>query len=347
MPIDYDYLFKLKNHYASSNVSVESKEDIVAKLQSTMQNELDNNYIDEYVVKKDMPYFQNNVVLNFKNVLSVVFANRKYKEVVYDSLAKTILLEKNIIDVGDYITITEEGLNRIYLVMSKPLRKKTHDEAFMLNCQYKVRILDDDGVTIHDYYVFFQSNKSRPGVNERAETGVTENSTFQAYIRHDNISRRLIDTTNDKSNKISRVIIDGLAYKIVGSDPVSMKGLITLGLELSTIDSINDNLELGIADYWNNIKQPTPPPEDLVINCEYDDLIIGETNTYTITTDNTVTWGLSDNGVIATLGLIGVNGQCTVTCPYNTKLIGEIVTLTAYLDYGATVTKEIPIVGWM
>ena len=347
MPIDYDYLFKLKNHYASSNVSVESKEDIVAKLQSTMQNELDNNYIDEYVVKKDMPYFQNNVVLNFKNILSVVFANRKYKEVVYDSLAKTILLEKNIIDVGDYITITEEGLDRIYLVMSKPLRKKTHDEAFMLNCQYKVRILDDDGVTIHDYYVFFQSNKSRPGVNERAETGVTENSTFQAYIRHDNISRRLIDTTNDKSNKISRVIIDGLAYKIVGSDPVSMKGLITLGLELSTIDSINDNLELGIADYWNNVKEPTTPPADLVINCEYDDLIIGETNTYTITTDNTVTWGLSDNGVIATLGLIGVNGQCTVTCPYNTKLIGEIVTLTAYLDYGATVTKEIPIVGWM
>ncbi len=343
MPIDYDYLFKLKEHYG--NGVVESREDIIAKLQSTMQNELDNNYIDEYVVKKDMPYFQNNVVLNFKNILSVVFANRKYKEVVYDSLAKTILLEKNIIDVGDYITITEEGLDRIYLVMSKPLRKKTHDEAFMLNCQYKVRILDDDGVTIHDYYVFFQSNKSRPGVNERAETGVTENSTFQAYIRHDNISRRLIDTTNDKSNKISRVIIDGLAYKIVGSDPVSMKGLITLGLELSTIDSINDNLELGIADYWNNIKQPTPPPEDLVIECEWDDLEIGGTNTYTIDTNNIVTWGLSDNGVIATLGLTGVNGQCTVTCPYKTDLIGKKVTLTAYLDYGATVTKEIPIVG--
>jgi len=345
LPIDYDYLFKLKEHYASNSVSAESKEDIIAKLQSTMQNELDNNYIDEYVVKKDMPYFQNNVVLNFKNILSVVFANRKYKEVVYDSLAKTILLEKNIIDVGDYITITEEGLDRIYLVMSKPLRKKTHDEAFMLNCQYKVRILDDDGVTIHDYYVFFQSNKSRPGVNERAETGVTENSTFQAYIRHDNISRRLIDTTNDKSNKISRVIIDGLAYKIVGSDPVSMKGLITLGLELSTIDSINDNLELGIADYWNNVKEPTPPPEDLVIECEWDDLEIGGTNTYTIDTNNIVTWGLSDNGVIATLGLTGVNGQCTVTCPYKTDLIGKKVTLTAYLDYGATVTKEIPIVG--
>ena len=347
MPIDYDYLFKLKNHYASSNVSVESKEDIVAKLQSTMQNELDNNYIDEYVVKKDMPYFQNNVVLNFKNILSVVFANRKYKEVVYDSLAKTILLEKNIIDVGDYITITEEGLDRIYLVMSKPLRKKTHDEAFMLNCQYKVRILDDDGVTIHDYYVFFQSNKSRPGVNERAETGVTENSTFQAYVRYDDISRRFIDTTNGKSNKINRVLIDGLAYKIVGSDPASMKNLITLGLELGTIDTINDNLELGIADYWNNVKEPTTPPEDLVIECEYPDIQIGDTNTYTITTNNTVTWGLTNNGNGVTLGLTGINGECTVTCDYNTDLIGNVETLTAYLDYGATIIKEIPIVGRM
>ncbi len=347
MPINYDYLFKLKNHYGSSNVSAESKEDIIAELQSTMQNELDNDYIDEYVVKKDMPYFQNNVVLNFKNILSVVFANRKYKEVVYDSLAKTILLEKNIIDVGDYITITEEGLDRIYLVMSKPLRKKTHDEAFMLNCQHKVRILDDDGVTIHDYYVFFQSNKSRPGVNERAETGVTENSTFQAYVRYDDISRRFIDTTNGKSNKINRVLIDGLAYKIVGSDPASMKNLITLGLELGTIDTINDNLELGIADYWDNVATEPEPPADLVINCEWDDLEINSTNTYTIDTNNIVTWGLSDNGVIATLGLTGINGQCTVTCPYDTKLIGEVVTLTAYLDYGATVTKEIPIVGLM
>lgn len=29
LPINYDYLFKLKDHYASSNVSTESKDDIV------------------------------------------------------------------------------------------------------------------------------------------------------------------------------------------------------------------------------------------------------------------------------------------------------------------------------
>ena len=30
-----------------------------------------------------------------------------------------------------------------------------------------------------------------------------------------------------KSNKIGRILIDGLAYKIAGSDPVTAKGIIT------------------------------------------------------------------------------------------------------------------------
>ena len=149
MSVNYDYLFQLKSHY--KNNKFENKENMIKELQVNMQDELENNFIDEYVVKKDMPYFQNNAILNFKDNLSVVLKAKRYKEVVYDSLAKTIQLEKNIVDVGDYITINEDGIDKIYLTMSKPIKKTTHDEIFMLNCQNEVKILDDDGKTVYSY----------------------------------------------------------------------------------------------------------------------------------------------------------------------------------------------------
>ena len=348
MPIDYDYLFKLKEHYG--NGVVESREEIITELQTNMQKEIDSNLISEYDLRIGMPEYRRIAKVNFTKEIPVAIKDERFKEPVYDALAISIYTAPNECDSGDYISMTIRDTEDIYLVRAEPDKRRNHDKLMLLQCQYNVTILDDNGIDTHVYGLFMQDNKSRPAISERAETGVTENSTFQAYVRHDDVSRRFIDVTgttaSGKSNKISRILIDGLAYKIVGSDPISARGLITLGLELDN-KLPDDNLELGIADYWNNVKQPTTPSADLVINCEWDDLEINSTNTYTIDTNNIVTWGLSDNGVIATLGLTGINGQCTVTCPYDTKLIGEVVTLTAYLDYGATVTKEIPIVGLM
>ena len=346
MPIDYDYLFKLKEHYG--NGVTENKDDIIAELQSTMQKEIDSNLISEFDLRIGMAEYRRIAKVNFTKEILVAIKDERFKEQIYDALALSIYTQPNECDSGDYITMTIRDTEDVYLVRAEPNKRRNHDKLMLLQCQYNVKILDDDGITTWNYPCFFSDNKSRPSLSERSETGVTENSTFQAYVRHDDISRRFIDVTgttaSGKSNKISRILIDGLAYKIDGSDPVTARGLVTLGLELDN-KTPNDNLELGIADYYNNLPQPTPPPADLVINCDYADLPIGEMNTYTVDTNNTVTWGLSDNGVIAILGLTGVNGQCTVTCPYNTDLIGEIITLTAYLDYGATVTKEIPIVG--
>lgn len=282
----------------------------------------------------------------------------RMKERIYNSLGREVLTFHGVLNTGDYITQSfmrgDIQENRTYVVRSRIDKRLKYDSTFVVECLSKVKILDDDGVTVHSYYISVQDNKSRPGISERSETGVTENSTFQAYVRYDDISRRFIDVTgtnvSGKSNKISRILIDGLAYNIVGSDPISMgingRGILTLGLELTNKTS-NDNLELGIADYWDNVVTEPEPPAELVINCEWDDIEIGGTNTYTIDTNNTVTWGLTNNGNGVTLGLTGVNGECTVTCDAKTYLIGRVETLTAYLDYGATVTKEIPIIGLM
>ena len=343
-----DYYEALKTHYSTANVTGQDKSDLIAELQADRQNNLDNNYINEYDLRIGVPEYKRTAKVNYTKEILVAIKDERFKEQIYDALALSIYTAPNECDSGDYITMTIRDTEDVYLVRAEPNKRHNHDKLMLLQCQYNVKILGDDGVTVYNYPMFFSDNKSRPSLSERSETGVTENSTFQAYVKHDAISRRFIDVTgtkvNGQSNKISRILIDGLAYKIAGSDPVTAKGLITLGLELDN-KTPYDNLELGIADYYNNLPQPEEPPADLVINCDYADLPINETNTYTIDTNNTVTWGLSDNGVIATLGLTGINGQCTVTCPFDTKLIGKVVILTAYLDYGATVTKEIPIVS--
>ena len=343
-----DYYDALKTHYSTANVTCQDKSTLIAELQADRQNNLDNNYINEYDLRIGIPEYRRTVKVNFTKEIVVAIKDERFKEPIYDALALSILTAPNQCDSGDYITMTIRDTEDLYLVRAEPNKRRNHDKLMLLQCQYNVKILDDDGITVHTYGCFFQDNKSRPSVSERSETGVTENSTFQAYVKHDSISRRFIDVTgttaSGKSNKIGRILIDGLAYKIVGSDPVTARGIITLGLELDNKNP-NDNLELGIADYYNNLPQPIEPPADLVINCEWNDIEIGGTNTYTIDTNNTVTWGLTNNGNSVTLGLTGVNGQCTVTCDYNTDLIGRVETLTAYLDYGATVTKEIPIIG--
>lgn len=342
MPIDYNYLFKLKEHYG--NGVVENRDDIITELQSNVQAEIDHNLISEYDLRIGMPEYRRIAKVNFIKEIPVAIKDERYKEPVYDALALSIYTAPNECDSGDYISMTIRDVEELFLVRAEPDKRRNHDKLMLLQCQYNVKILDDDGRTVHNYPAFFQDNKSRPDISERSETGVTENSTFQAYVKHDAISRRFIDVTgtkvNGQPNKIGRILIDGLAYKIVGSDPVTARGLITLGLELDT-KSPNDNLELGIADYYNNIAPPTPEPTLQIIGDS--ELCISETNTYSIATNNVVTWGITNNGVNVTLGLTGVNGECTVSAKYDTKLIGKTETLTAYLDYGATFTKTITI----
>lgn len=65
-----------------------------------------------------------------------------------------------------------------------------------------------------------------------------------------------------------RIFIGHGVYKIMFSDIVSRKGLINFLLEQDTIGE-NDNVELGIADYWESGKLPSEdkePTETPVIN---------------------------------------------------------------------------------
>lgn len=72
-------------------------------------------------------------------------------------------------------------------------------------------------------------------------------------------ARRIIKTQNNletkKIKKKDRFLIDNQAFEVFDIDPTSEKGLITFALESSQISNANDNLDLGIADYYIKIKK--------------------------------------------------------------------------------------------
>jgi hypothetical protein len=329
MAIDYTLLNAIKSKFSSSTVLSADKASLISEMQSNMAIELENNFINEYEVKIGMEYFKKTITVNFTDTLTVVVKQEDYAQ------ERTILCEVNDLATGDYVTITEDDTDYIYIVSLRPFRKSNYDSVFVSGCQYDTKILDADGKTVLNYPLSFQSNKSNPSVKEGYTSGVTENSSFEAYVKYDDITKRFVSNADD--NKITRVLVNGLAYKIIGSDPASLKGLLILGLELDEITP-DDNLDLGVADYYSNVVETS---DDTITGDS--DLWIGDTNTYSITTDSIVTWELTDDGVIATLLTSDTNGECTVICKSNTSLIGEIVTLTATLDTDVQYTKIITI----
>lgn len=331
MPIDWNYrdvLSKQNNPY---------KNQMIADMQKNIQYEFDTNYIDEYIVKKDMPEYKKTATLNFSTSFNCVIKTERLKEKIYNLNSRGILTDPNILRTGDYVTLNEDSKNNIYIVRSRIDEKKTHDYCFLLHCQNDLKILDSDGVTIHNFPIAVSDNKTKLGESDRSDNATTLNSSYQGYVRYNEISRRLMESC-DSGKQIDRIMVHGRIYKIVGTDDISMDGLITLGLEI-TQKNDNDNLELGIADYYNNIPTPTPTPSEIIGDTE---IYLGDTQEYSIDSTYPCTWSINDVGI----DIQSTNGnKCTLKCRTSTQYKGNTATLTCVTN-GQTYTKQIKIIGF-
>ena len=267
----------------------------------------------------------------------------RMKERVYNSLGREILTPHGVLNTGDYITQSfmrgDIEDNRTYIVRSRVDKRLKYDSTFVIECLSTVKLLDKDGVTIHTYPVVFQDNKTKMSDNTRSDIAILGNSTFQIYIRYDYITRRFVRDC-DAGKKIKRIMIDKDVYEIVGrADIGSMRGLMTLQLkEEDTQDGI-DNLELGIADYYNNIPSPTPTPSEIIGDIE---IYLGDTQEYSIDSIYSCNWSINDVGI----DIISTNGNiCTLKCRTSTQYKGNIATLTCFTN-GQTYTKQIKIIGF-
>lgn len=267
----------------------------------------------------------------------------RLKERVYNSLGREILTPHGVLNTGDYITQSfkrgDIQDDRTYIVRSRVDKRLSYDSTFVIECLSIVKLLDKDGTTIHTYPVVFQDNKTKMSDNTRSDIAIIGNSTFQIYVRYDDITRRFVSNC-DAGQKIDRIIVDEDAYEIVGRPDIgSMRGLMTLQLKEDDIQPNIDNLELGIADYYNNILSPTPTPSEIIGDSE---IYLGDTLEYSIDSTYPCTWSINDVGI----DIISTNdNKCTVKCRTSTQYKGNTATLTCITN-GQTYTKHIKIIGF-
>jgi len=248
------------------------------------QQILENKLINQYNRMYDI-FSQNNTLklnLSTDNVIQGLIqdvksnnANSTYKKEIitpYGTGLKT----------GDYITHVVNGKSINYIVESQIDREIGCDKAYLLECPYNVKIFDWNYTDIREYPIALKNNNGKLGITEGA-IAITANSSFDIILKYDIHTRSFVTSENVINGvehaKITRILLDGMAFRVTGVNHLINKGLLVLSVENDLIDTSYDNLDLQVADYHRYYREPI----------DYDGLIDAEILKYeqnaTITKD--------------------------------------------------------------
>ena len=205
----------------------------------------------------------------------------KLKERIYNAKAREILTPHDVIKPGDYIVHTfprnpysndniiapnDYTETRTYIVKSLVDMRNEYDSAFILNCTAEFNMKDEhgDAYTVHAY---FEDNSTQLMSNERNSNVFNENSKYKCIVQNNKYTRQL-------GKEVSRVMIFGDCYEVVGIDKLTGEGIIGVEFVESKINPTLDNLELQIADYYK-----TDYIEDTTSDEEFD-ILYQDTNSW-------------------------------------------------------------------
>ncbi|QSF43535.1 hypothetical protein [Paenibacillus tianjinensis] len=118
-----------------------------------------------------------------------------------------------------------------------------YDRGVILRCYSSIKWLDENG-DIRSSWFCMQSNSTSSFGIEDGRVLILPNERRELTIQ-DTIYTRKIE-------KNKRFIVDGRAWRVIGVNRL-IDGIITLTLEENLINKDLDNVELGIADYYNNV----------------------------------------------------------------------------------------------
>lgn len=118
-----------------------------------------------------------------------------------------------------------------------------YDRGIILRCYSSIKWLDENG-DIRSSWFCMQSNSTSSFGIEDGRVLILPNERRELTIQ-DTIYTREIE-------KNKRFIVDGRAWRVIGVNRL-IDGIITLTLEENLINKDLDNVELGIADYYNNV----------------------------------------------------------------------------------------------
>ena len=225
-----------------------------------------------------------------------------------------------------------------------------YDQTFLLNCQWKTKLLDKDG-NIHEIHLSYSDNNDRLSLKESPNVEYIATTT-QAYVQ-DNPTTGLRLVTGQRILIWDDLANKWLAYEVRDAEAMSMKGLISVQFGNSQIIDGDDNLELGIANYRTQMEKitQTNPSEPTLTN-----VILGadevwlttpyQENPYTlnnIVEPYTNTWSITPMDGVELVQ--HDKKKCYIGISDNTELANQVITLKATIN-GIEHTKEIKIIGY-
>lgn len=184
--------------------------------------------------------------------ISGVLRYAKLKERIYNSKAREILTPHNVLKPGDYIEATflrnpkvdNSTETRMYLTQSLIDMRENYDSAFLIDCNAQFNMKADNG-DAYTVYAYFEINATQLMANERNSNVFNESSKYKCLVQANPYTEKL-------GKEVSRVMIMGDCYTVVGIDRLTAEGIIGVEFIEGKVNPSLDNFELQIADYYKS-----------------------------------------------------------------------------------------------
>lgn len=176
--------------------------------------------------------------------IDVLVNGNPQRVIMYDKYSTTwtwkyVIDLKGNLKYGDIIETPDD----IWLIVRLESENVVYQKWIAEKCNTYIKWVDQNGVIQSYPCIFYFNTKSNFGVDEKP------------ILSLPNGRRQVVVQNNEHTSKIGRnkrFIFGGVAYKVIDFDIVSDPGLVNLSLQEDQIQ-VTDNLELGIADYFNNV----------------------------------------------------------------------------------------------
>lgn len=322
----------------------------VNSIQENSNRLFEDGVVSNFDVKMGT-FLKQKALVNFEKEIECLIEFEAMKEKIINSNSRSIKCAPGVVKTGDYIThvpnFQEEAQERTYIIRTAIDNKRGYDYAYLLLCQQRVNILDLDGKVL-SFPVCFDNTRSKMAESFEKSTILDDAATYECYIQENEHTNRICCTDEFAMGGISRFIMKGRAYKVIGIDNLSMNGVIHVKLKGDKVGP-QDNMELEVADYYRSVEadKVEEDPKEFIITGDNQVLIDDEYSIYTINADEQngeiVSWSINEMKDVHLV--VDSNNSVRIRVGNNLTLKGRYIELKATINY-VDYTKRIKIINW-
>jgi hypothetical protein len=242
--------------------------------------------------------------------------------------------------------------NGIFMVFTDEYKTiPTHKQAKVKESNHNMKWMVEDGVCGNGqgYPAYIQ--------NQTLYTLGVSTSGHHAWVVNAKMMMYMQDNEESRSIQIGqRIFIGGEVYQVMFKDYVSRKGLINYLLEQDFVNPSRDNVELGIADYYDSKdsdtrEEPTGVSKEVIIDGA-EKARIGSTLTYeasvfqdgTKVSDDITEWVIADTEAVATV-VEQTPTSITIRIESNFQKVGSVINVIGKTTDGTIGSQSVNIIS--